>query len=546
MPKQKLSIQQSDKKYGGYYRLVTPPQTFFEQLQQFTWRAIRFPYSVYQTVVGRLLSYFVINPLFRKEEKDHSLILQHPKHPDPLFSQLDEMSVINVFPKKNILIRAVLNWHNFFINHMTTAKIANSLLSRIARLLPSGKDYVYQYLDKLVDKVEAKIQGKKGTPFQPSQIHFRGIEHLSAEQQEALYQKLAARLNYDFSDNRKHIYFYTLQTTDNAILDSVEVRNPNEAFQDITNRRFIVASMPRSNNFIDWLKHYQVYAQKLDATIIAFNYRGVGLSRGVVTNEKDLYADAYEQVQRLLQLGAKPENIAMMGECLGGNVATHTAGTLQAENLPVKLFSARSFRSLTSIIEGRNMPHKDASLWHPRTWLGWLKYGLVTLIFNPIIRSAGWSLNVDDKFLVVPPHDRDFIVVRSKKDEQAQRFADDKMVPHKKSSTYSLVKEQFKEIKAKKEKGGTLSTVEQEWLSDTPKQHKFHVSEQLHATARTANGHTVHPRLLVSTNPQANNAVVDGREYTLNFFRRMWPKKKEEVELQLDTSSTAPEMNCSL
>ncbi len=251
MAKQKVSLQQSDKKYGGFYRLVPPPQSFLEKIKQLAERTILFPYHAYQTVVGRLLSYFVINPLFRKEEKDDSLILQHPTFPDPLFAKEDELSVINVYPKKHIIIRTILNWHRFFVNHMTTAQIANSIWSRIwaglVNFLPSGKDSIDGYLDKLVDKVSERIEGKRGAPFSPQQIHFRGIEHLSAEQQESLYQKLEARLHYDFRPNRQHIYFYTLQTTDNAVLDSVEVRNPEAVNEDISERHFIIRLLCSDN-----------------------------------------------------------------------------------------------------------------------------------------------------------------------------------------------------------------------------------------------------------------------------------------------------------
>lgn len=521
-------MQQSDKKYGGFYRLVPPPQTAFDHIKQFAWRVIRFPYSVYQTIIGRLLSYLVINPLFRAEEKNDSLIVQHPKHPDPLFTKEDEMSVINVYPKKHFLLRVVFNWHNFLVNHMTTAKIANSILKKFYNLLPSGQGVVDKYIDKIVEKVAKRLDGTKES-FHPNQIHFRGIEKLSAEQQESLYEKLQQRFNYDFRINRKHIYFYTLRTADNAALDSVEVRHPGATEQPMPERRFIVATMPRSNNFVDWLKHYQIYARELNATIIAFNYRGVGIfSEGVTTNEEDLYYDAYSQVQRLLKLGVKPENIATMGECLGGNVATHTAGILQEEGLPIKSFSARSFRSLTSIIEERSLPEKNIPLWHPKSWWQWSTYGVVKLLLIPLIKSAGWSLNIDRKFQAIAPHDRDYIVARSKKDENGKRFADDLMVPHKKASIYSLDKEQYQFFSAKSRER-QLTDLEQEWLLTAPNQHKFHVSEELHTNARKANGHTVLPRLLVSTNPRPDNSHIDGRQYTLNFFKRIWPKKKHDA-----------------
>ncbi|WP_419419942.1 hypothetical protein ACNVED_01140 [Legionella sp. D16C41] len=529
-----VKLEQSKSKYGSFYRLVKPKQSLAKQIGQFLLNTIKLPYTIYQIVVGRLLSYLVINPLFRKDEKNESLILQNSKNPDPLFTPADEMDVINILPKKNILIRELLNWQNFLVNHTVTLKIVYSLLSWVTHLFPKprAEKYIDSYLDKLVDSVAAKVKGEDAR-FKPEQIHFRGLNQLSEAQQERFYQKLESRLNYDFRQNSNHLYFYQLQTPDNALLDSVEIRNPKSANQAIENRRFIITAMPRSNNFIDWIKHYQIYARELNTTVIAFNYRGIGLSKGIIKSEQDLYDDTLAQAQRLIKLGAKPANIAFMGECLGGNAAAHTAGILQEnDNLPVKLYDARSFRSLTAILAERSLPPKGSNPLHPRSWLNWLKYGFVKFIFNPIIVSSGWSLNVDKQFAAIPPHDRDYTVVRSKKDKDGKHFADDKLVPHKKASIYSLVKEKTKELAARKQAGAKLTSNEEEWLQDNPKLHKFYVSEEKIKDARKANGHTVHPRNLVPTCPIScdDKTQLDSRQYSLNFFKRVWPVEEEKPQ----------------
>ena len=440
------------------------------------------------------------------------------------------MLIINVTPKKHLLSRIALNWHNFIVNHLMAAHLANSILVKLVSAIPTGAKYLDHYLDGVVDKVEEQI--KKKHDVQPHQIHFRGLERLSTQQQELFYSKLTERLDYDFRQNKKYLYFYTLQTTDNARLDSVEIR-PKETEKDITNRRFIICCMPQRSNFVDLLKQYTVYAQELNATIIAFNYRGVGLSEGLVTNEQSLYSDAYEQAQRLIALGVPPEQIGLLGECLGGNIATHTAGTLHEEGLPVKLFNARSFRSSISLLEGHSAPpEKEAPVWYPSTWWSWLKYTLVYSILTPIIWSTGWSLNVEDKFTAIPPHDRDYLVVRSNKDEHGKRFADDLMVPHKQASTYSLVKKQINAINKKRNEGKPLSEVEEEWLSDVPKNHKFYVSEALYAGAREANGHVTLPRVLVTTKVSDTNPSIDGRQYTLNFFKRVWSNNEHQTRCE--------------
>lgn len=526
-------------KTEGFYRLTPPKNSLSRKIGQFIFDLIKLPFHLYQAVVGRLISYLVINPLFRKDENNESQVIQHPKHPDPLFASQDEMYIINVVLKKNILMRVLLNWHNFLINHTTTLRVAFSLLKQIVRLFPVIQTAIDEHLDSVVDCVEAHVKTTKSR-FKPNQIHFRGLEKLDNEQKEALYNKLYNRIGYDFRPNREHVYFYSLQTVDNAVLDSVEIRGELVAKQDISERRFIISCMPRSNNYVDWMKQYQFFVKELDVTVVAFNYRGVGLSKGIVYSETSLRDDTYAQVQRLLLLGARPENITLMGECVGGNVATHTAGKLHEEGHSVKLYNARSFRSFISILEGRSIPDANAPLWHPRTLLQWLNYGFVKLILTPLVISSGWSLNVERSFKKIPPADRDFLVVRSKKDEQGNRFRDDAMIPYGTASIYSLVKEQFDAIEEKKQAGQAISDEEAQWLNDIPKTHKFHVSEQLHAHAKTADGHIVPPQLLVPTHKVREDMEADGRQYALGFFKRVWPSRQTPALSEQEYSKSSP------
>lgn len=527
MAKPKVLLEKNKGRDGGSYRLILPPLTLSGKIKELIKQIVLTPYTIYQTIVGRLLSYLVINPLFRKEEKDESRILQNPKHPDPLFNQDDELFIVNIYPKRSLLASIVLNWHNYFVNSITLVEVVHSMRQRLLGLFASDKASADHNLDLLVERVAAKIKTNKKLSSKQKQISFRGLAALDSKMLACFYDKLEERIGYNFRPNKEKIYHFSLQTTDNAVLDSVEIRNPKLAAQDISERHFIIACMPRSNNYVDWIKQYRVYAKNLDATIIAFNYRGIGLSKGIITSQNSLYMDAYAQAQRLLALGAKSENIAFMGECLGGNIAAYAAGSLQKEGFAVKLFNARSFSSLTAVVNGKAKPSKEASLKHLSTWLHWFGYAVVKLLFIPIIYSARWSLNVETQFAAIPPHDRDYLVVRSKKGENGERFADDKMISHKTASTYAFVKEQIKVFAKKKKDGCLLTTAEEEWLHDNPNDHKFYVSEDLHHKARSINGHTALPRLLVPTNPDTDcwDASIDGRQYLFNFFKRIWSKE---------------------
>jgi hypothetical protein len=338
VPDHNTILTRSDNGQGNYFRLVAK-LTWPQRVTRFCIDVIKAPVNVYQAVMGRLLTHVFINPLLRKEEEQETLLLQNNRHPDPLFATQDEMIIINVLSKNNLLFRTLLNWHKFFANQPLVGG-AIQLVSKLISFFPKITNNIESYIDRVVDDVENQIIGDdQGKSLQASQILFRGLEKLNAQQREIFYAKLAERFGYDFQQNKKYADFYTLQTEDNAVLDSVEVHGKTALNKSMAERRFIISCMPRSNNYIDWLKQYRCLANELDVSIIAFNYRGTGLlSKGIIYNETGLHEDTNAQVQRLLKIGARPENIALMGECLGANIATYTAGTLHQQGIPVGTF----------------------------------------------------------------------------------------------------------------------------------------------------------------------------------------------------------------
>ncbi len=543
MPHQDTILTRSDNGQGNYFSLVAQ-LTRGQRIARFCLNIIKTPVNLYQWSMGRLLTHMIINPLLRKEEQQETLLLQNPRHPDPLFASQDEMIIINALSKRHFLIRTFLNWHKFLENKTIVGGVV-FLISQLINLFPKLTDRVEPYIDRIVNDVEKQLIGD--TPeksLQASQVLFRGLEKLNPQQREMFYAKLTECLGYDFRQNKKYVDFYTLQTEDNAVLDSVEVHGETVLEQSMAERRFIISCMPRSNNYIDWLKQYRCLAKELDVSVIAFNYRGTGLlSKGIIYNESSLHEDTHAQVQRLLKMGAKPENIALMGECLGANIATYTAGTLHQQGFPVKLYNARSFRSLPKLIEGHILPAANESNLHPKTWLKWIGYCFLKVLGHPLLLSTGWTLNVEKQFLAIPVKDRDFLVVRSKKNEEGKRFADDLIVPHKHASIYSLVKKQQQSISQKMNHGEDISDEDAEWLCDAPKNHKFYVSELLHERAAKANGHTAQPQLLVPTCPE-RNVVPDGREYAIGFFRRIWPQNNQ-LSSSKTTQAIEEESNCN-
>ncbi|OGV27304.1 MAG: hypothetical protein A3F18_06765 [Legionellales bacterium RIFCSPHIGHO2_12_FULL_37_14] len=457
------------------------------------------PFRPLQLLVGRVLSYLLLNPLIRENERAETLYTQNSKNPDPLYETDDEIAVLNVIRPRNFFIRLLFNWFKYIKYRLAKFTSLKSIFDRVTTAYEKPQKEI---LDEIEQSISRLISATP-KPFTLSQIHIKGLEKLSPEDRTNFLTRLHNKFNYDFTQNANSCRFFTLRTPYGATLESVEIRPPDFTSENIKTRKFIVSCMPRSNNYQKWLKQFRILSNETGATIIGFNYRGTGNSEGIVYNQKCMRQDALAEVGYLLSLGVKPENIALMGECVGANIATEVAGSLQENDIKVKLFSSRSFRSTSSLLEGRIHPTKQDKPYNPLTWLKWLGVALCKFILEPFLYLADWDLNIDKAFSAINVKDRDFLNVRSSKGpaKDKARFRDDAMVPHKIASIYSLVKEKNQEPNVQA--------------------HKFHISSELHKNAAEADGHVCPTHILTETFPQKSIAT-DGREYTVAFFNRVW------------------------
>ncbi len=456
-----------DSERGEFYHLLPERRSLWGTVAYALFFPITKPIGIVRFMLGRLVSYALLNPLFRKHEHQNTALVQNKKYPDPNISETDDIVVVSVLPEVGFIRRTIRNWLN---------KINNSILnSPFLPLAPEGAPVHLrdqERIHQLMGQVSALINGATlpgqvnvSRQFNPNQIHFKGLHHLSPDLRKLFLENLRKTHGYDFSENAKKYSFFTLKTRAGAELDSVEVRGNNVVEQPIEKRKFIVSCLPRSNDYTDWLKQHRYFADQLDSTVVAFNYRGTGQGKGIISSQRGMRNDAMAQVERLIAMGAKPENIGLIGECLGGNIATYVAAELHKKNYKVKLFNSRSFRSTASLVLDRILPEDNANRLNPVNWGRWLCAGLVKIIIVPLLYITRWDLSVDDAFKSIPAHDRDYLVVRSKKDATTgQRYLDDAMVPHSHASIYSLVKEEQIRLDAKKTSGEKLSLEEAEWL----------------------------------------------------------------------------------
>ncbi|KAF8513767.1 Alpha/Beta hydrolase protein [Gautieria morchelliformis] len=100
---------------------------------------------------------------------------------------------------------------------------------------------------------------------------------------------------------------------------------------------------------------YASYTTRLGANVLALDYRGYADSEGTPT-EKGLLKDARAAWQWIIDQGAAPEDIVLVGQSLGTAVAANLAQDLAAENMkPRGLVLLAPFSSLAALLETYNL-----------------------------------------------------------------------------------------------------------------------------------------------------------------------------------------------
>ena len=516
---------------GEFFHLLPKKRTVLDKIAHALWSILIFPVRALQIILGRLLSYFIFNPLFRKQEQELYCLKENKKYPDPALVDQDDIIIVDLLPEYGFWGRIVSNWIHG----------AKSLLQHTFHLPVDFSSTHHTHHDRaFIARLVRQVHSQLSQNIKPEQIHLKGLYSLSASQRTLLLNTLQEKYAFDFNKNSNQYNFFQLKTTTSDMLDSLEVRGPSAVKHAIENRTFIISCLPRTHNYTNWIKQHRYFADQLDTTIVAFNYRGTGKSKGLIINQHDMQHDVMAQVKRLLAMGAKPENIALMGECLGANIATQVAATLHKNNQKVKLFNIRSFRSAPALLLGTILPpKKEINLLNPLHGGRIILAGLALITVVPLLYLTGWDLSIDSAFKSIPVKDRDYLVVRSKKDEHGKRYRDDRLISHAYASIYSLIKEEQNRLKTKRTCGDSLSTEEQAWLADNRSTHKFHVDKAQRPDADKTDGHTCQLRYLAKTTPETS-ASPDGRAFVLNFFHNAWKTPQEKanaIDVQMQAAA---------
>jgi effector protein SdbA len=291
-------------------------------------------------------------------------------------------------------------------------------------------------------------------------------------------------------------------------------------------RKFVIKCLARDQNYINWIKDGTYSAQKIGATVIAFNYRGIDYSRGMVCTQNDMVNDTIAQVDRLLALGVRARNIGIEGYCLGGAVATLAAAQLHERDDKVKLHNSRSFRSIPRFLIGYFLPHTQSNWTEPMTWLRYIVAGFSLIFLSPIIWLSGWRFNAVNAWDKIPVADKDYSVVRVNEDVQYRTPEQaDGLIHDHWASIASYLDEQRQIIQVKRKCGKTLTIEEQKILQDKPETHYFKpaVCEYDQRTKELFKAHGKLSHFLPSRhtvsiiNPEETNQDYVAKQFKLRF-----------------------------
>jgi effector protein SdbA len=355
------------------------------------------------------------------------------------------------------------------------------LTKRRTMSLSNPKDKAY--VDDLITEIgllhsgTSLIEKCKNKHFAWDEIHLKGKEHLDEELRQYLEHQLQSKYGREEKQNSQtKLSFYSLETYDNAVLDSVSLSSENEESKPMHERKFIITCLANGQNYMRWMKDFSYSSKQIGCTVIGFNYRGIDFSRGLVWTEKNMIDDALAQVRMLLAQGAKPENIGLEGMCLGGAVATLAVAQLHDENIKVKLYNERSFRSIARALAGVIFPGVKSNPFNPLNWLRYVLGGLIYLVVTPFIMISCWHMDVGSRWDAIPEEDKNYSTVRNFEDPNGDAPVEDGVIEDSWASIGSLVDEKRANACKKQHKGKTLSVDEQHLLDDKKEAHYFKVN----------------------------------------------------------------------
>lgn len=186
-------------------------------------------------------------------------------------------------------------------------------------------------------------------------------------------------------------------THDDARLDSIQIKyKPSKDHNNICIIKFNGAGVL----FEEDMATHANDSVRLKATIIAFNYRSIGQSKGKLTAKTQLVTDGIAQVQRVLDAGTKPQNIVLDGFSLGGSVATLVAKHFHDKGICINLFNDRSFSSVSSFATQRLAGEKSGTY-----------QTVVELLLYLVAKTTNWEISTASAYRALPDKSKGYMHV---------------------------------------------------------------------------------------------------------------------------------------
>jgi len=223
---------------------------------------------------------------------------------------------------------------------------------------------------------------------------------------------------------------FNVNTYDGGSLSTFEIQHPSQTKHDIKDQQYIINFIGNSTCYELELSSIMRDVEELNVNVVSFNYRGVAQSTGSPKSIDDLLVDGIAQVQRLLENGVLPENITLKSHSLGGAVGTLVAHHFHQQGITLNLFNSCSFSSTTNEVVGMirvgntNTGHKET-----------VGYKVLGFLAKPFVKFCvslvKWEINAGEAFKAIPEKYKEYILIRSAKNERNKSgIYDDSVIPH--------------------------------------------------------------------------------------------------------------------
>lgn len=216
-----------------------------------------------------------------------------------------------------------------------------------------------------------------------------------------------------------------VMTHDGASLQTVEVvsKQPDA-------HRYVLKFNGNGGMYQDLIEEFAKDAQALNATVVGFNYRGVGKSELKPKQFKKLVTDGIAQVNRLLiEKNVSPEQVLLDGHSLGGSVAIMVAKHFHDKGIKVYVWNDRSFSTLSSAAAGiisNQLPSLSESS--------------LSVSSYAVLKPLGWEVDAAKAYKAIPYTHKGYMVV----DKESGMGVGDSVISHQASLHQSVKKAEQK------------------------------------------------------------------------------------------------------